>query len=316
MTIYSIQYLRAIAALMVAANHVITYPFDVETGEQGVDIFFVISGFIMVYIMEKNQRSWSRFLKARFFRIAPLYYLCTIFAVIIGYIEIPNLLHSIQTVTFIKFYKTSPPLAVGWTLEYEFIFYLLCSFSILIFKKQKNQIFLILAMLLSAVVLIDFIIFSEKKYGHFAEFGLGVLVYLIYRLNVLAKVSQNYFIFFIFLGFFLLIISDIYIYKDNFTYLRFIFWGIPSFLIVLSFISLEDKIFKSNFFRYLGDASYSIYLTHLPFIYILKSTFNYNKENSSYLMQILVFSLIVLFACLVHTYVEKFISNYIELRLN
>jgi len=48
MTIYSIQYLRAIAALMVAANHVITYPFDVETGEQGVDIFFVISGFMMV----------------------------------------------------------------------------------------------------------------------------------------------------------------------------------------------------------------------------------------------------------------------------
>ena len=138
MTIYSIQYLRAIAALMVAANHAITYPFDVETGEQGVDIFFVISGFIMVYIMEKNQRSWSRFLKARFFRIAPLYYLCTIFAVIIGYIEIPNLLHSIQTVTFIKFYKTSPPLAVGWTLEYEFIFYLLCS-------KQFQNCFLLFA---------------------------------------------------------------------------------------------------------------------------------------------------------------------------
>ena len=68
MTIYSIQYLRAIAALMVAANHVFAYPYDIETGEQGVDIFFVISGFIILYIMEKNQRTYGKFLMSRFLR--------------------------------------------------------------------------------------------------------------------------------------------------------------------------------------------------------------------------------------------------------
>ena len=183
MTIYSIQYLRAIAALMVAANHVFAYPYDIETGEQGVDIFFVISGFIILYIMEKNQRTYGKFLMSRFFRIAPLYYLITLFAIIIGFIDFPNLLHSLQAITFIKFYKTSPPLAVGWTLEYEFIFYSLCSFSILIFSKQNIRIILILVMLLCAVILIDFVIFSEKKYGHFAEFGFGIIIYLIYRLE-------------------------------------------------------------------------------------------------------------------------------------
>ena len=315
MPIYSIQYLRAIAALMVSANHVISYPSSIETGEQGVDIFFVISGFIMLYIMEKNQRSWSQFLSARFLRIAPLYYLCTIFAIIIGYIEVPNLLHSIQAISFIKFYKTTPPLAVGWTLEYEFIFYTLCALSILIFKKQKNQIVFILTTLLIAVILIDFIIFSEKKYGHFAEFGLGILIYYLYQLKIFNRIKCNYLIFSIFVGFFLLIYTDIYIYKDNFTYLRFIFWGIPSFLIVLSFLLLEDKIFKSNFFLYLGNASYSIYLTHLPAIYVLKNIFGFEKQNSSFLTQLLVFFLIVLFACLIHTYIEKYISNFIKLRL-
>ena len=316
MTLYSIQYLRAIAALMVAANHALTYPFNIETGEQGVDIFFVISGFIMLYIMGKNKRSWSEFLSSRFLRIAPLYYLCTIFAIIIGFIQIPNLLHSIQAITFIKFYKTTPPLNIGWTLEYEFIFYVLCSFSLLVFAKQKTQIIFILCMLLSAVILIDFVIFSEKKYGHFAEFGLGALIFLIYRFKFFKKVNKNIFIIFALVGFFLLIYTDIVIYKDNFTYLRFVYWGIPSFLIVLSILLLEDKIFHSKLLLYLGNASYSIYLIHLPALYILENTFNYDKLNSSFYWQIFNFILIIIFACLVHTYIEKYISNFLKLKLN
>jgi exopolysaccharide production protein ExoZ len=315
MTLYSIQYLRAVAALMVSANHVLNYPLNVETGEQGVDIFFIISGFIMLYIMDKNEKSWSEFLNSRFLRIAPLYYLCTIFAIIIGFIEIPDLLHSIQAITFIKFYKTSPPLNVGWTLEYEFIFYALCSFSILIFARKKKQIIFILFMLLCAVILIDFIIFSEKKYGHFAEFGLGALIFLIYRFKFFKKVNKNIFIIFALVGFFLLIYTDIVIYKDNFTYLRFVYWGIPSFLIVLSILLLEDKIFHSKLLLYLGNASYSIYLIHLPALYILENTFNYDKLNSSFYWQIFNFILIIIFACLVHTYIEKNISNFLKLKL-
>ena len=316
MTLYSIQYLRAIAALMVVANHVLTYPFNIETGEQGVDIFFVISGFIMLYIMDKNKRSWSEFLSSRLLRIAPLYYLCTIFAIIIGFIQIPNLLHSIQAITFIKFYKTVPPLNIGWTLEYEFIFYVLCSFSLLAFAKQKTQIIFILCMLLSAVILIDFIIFSEKKYGHFAEFGLGILIFLIYRFKFFKRINKNYFVFSALISFFLLIYTDITLYKDNFTYLRFIYWGIPSFLIVLSILLLEDKIFHSKLLLYLGNASYSIYLIHLPALYILENIYNYDRFNSSFYWQTFNFILIIIFACLVHTYIEKYISNFLKLKLN
>lgn len=68
--IYSIQYLRAIASLAVVYAH--TFAF---MGEQGVDIFFVISGYIILRLIDNTKRDPKQFFLARFFRIAPMYYL-------------------------------------------------------------------------------------------------------------------------------------------------------------------------------------------------------------------------------------------------
>ena len=66
-----------------------------------------------------------------------------------------------------------------------------------------------------------------------------------------------------------------------------------NFLIVLSFLLIEDKIFHSKIFLYLGDASYAIYLIHLPGYYILENVFNYDKLNSPFVWQIFNFILII-----------------------
>src|SRR4051794_23602479 len=82
-----LQYLRGIAAMAVAIYHVqlgVTYYSEVPTGTTsrfgaaGVDLFFVISGFIMFYIAAEKQPAPSKFLTARLLRVIPLYWLVTI----------------------------------------------------------------------------------------------------------------------------------------------------------------------------------------------------------------------------------------------
>ena len=100
--------------------------FDVPRGDfgvQGVDIFFVISGFIMMHIMHQRSQNYLEFFLARFLRIAPLYYLATILTLLIGAAYKPTFWHIVQSFSLLKVYWHQPVLVVGWTLEYEFCFY-------------------------------------------------------------------------------------------------------------------------------------------------------------------------------------------------
>ena len=81
----SIQYLRGIAATMVVMTHVLRTA-DVLAdfhfiGAAGVDIFFVISGFLMWSINNKNERTAAEFMLDRLARIVPLYWVVTLLIV-------------------------------------------------------------------------------------------------------------------------------------------------------------------------------------------------------------------------------------------
>ena len=82
----SIQILRFLAAFSVMMVHLPLFGF----GAWGVDIFFVISGFIMMYVTESNERN---FLVKRIIRIVPLYWMLTmgVFSIAIFF---PNLLNN------------------------------------------------------------------------------------------------------------------------------------------------------------------------------------------------------------------------------
>ena len=84
----NIQFLRAFAALNVVLFHILstahTYgykPISLEFlagwGACGVDLFFVISGFIMVYIQSVKERSPTEFIVERILRVCPTYWLLT-----------------------------------------------------------------------------------------------------------------------------------------------------------------------------------------------------------------------------------------------
>ena len=104
--IINIQVLRAYAALNVVIFHIIlaseSYFQDVNWlkhlgswGASGVDIFFVISGFVMMHTQMIQMRPPLEFIKNRILRIAPIYWTLTLFVVLL-YLAIPSLFREIN----------------------------------------------------------------------------------------------------------------------------------------------------------------------------------------------------------------------------
>ena len=137
--IVSIQLLRAIAALSVVYTHSTAagdYNFP-PAGAFGFDIFFIISGFIIAYMVSGNTEN---FLVKRIIRIAPLYVLATI-VMTMTVAFFPNLIGS-TTISFSGFIKSVlfipgpenrgyPILGQGWTLNFEMFFYFVMFLCIL-----------------------------------------------------------------------------------------------------------------------------------------------------------------------------------------
>ena len=142
----SIQILRGLAASSVAlfhASQIVGRP--VHAAAMGVDIFFVISGFLMVSITDEDTRPWP-FLKDRLLRIVPLYWLATgallASLILVAPSGLPAVDHLLASLLFIPFRPTPeapifPVLTLGWTLNYEMMFYLIFGGTLLLHRKRR-----------------------------------------------------------------------------------------------------------------------------------------------------------------------------------
>ena len=131
----SIHYLRAIAAIMVVLYHVFSHamvPVPPSAAwvwlKQGVGIFFVISGYIMVVTTASQRLTVGDFLRRRIERIVPLYWFATLLYFAAG----PQFdtVHLVRSLLFLPptdpaDITYTPLLSVGWTLNLEMFFYLL-----------------------------------------------------------------------------------------------------------------------------------------------------------------------------------------------
>jgi len=263
----SLQYLRGISAIMVVYFHLWQ-----TTGEQGVAIFFIISGFIMMDIVHKKQRTAWQFFKARFFRISPLYYILTILTLLLGIAYDPTILRIIQSFSFTALGSVLP---VGWTLTYEFIFYTLVALSIYKWEGQfQRNLFIIIALIIGDTVLNYILTSRGYMYGnYFWIFIFGMLSYYAY----ISRAFYNRYLSKTLL-YSILLLSTIYLFLGKYLGLDYYIDDvdhyiinnmIPSFLIVLSLLLLESnhKLFSSKILLLFGNASYSIYLTHYILIH-------------------------------------------------
>ena len=136
-TLLSVQYLRGFAALAVVAMH--TGWTRTGLGAAGVDVFFVISGFVMVMVSSREQTPWV-FLQARAMRVVPLYWLVTLATVgITGLADMPRIFSSLAFWPHAGYLdgRDFPVVIQGWTLDYEMFFYAAFAASLLLATRWR-----------------------------------------------------------------------------------------------------------------------------------------------------------------------------------
>ena len=295
-TLHELQLLRAMAASLVVIDHataqVLEWPgsplwmreFGWFLGEQGVAIFFVISGFIMSFTAKEFGSGGyaRRFLLRRIARVVPLYWIfTTVAAILIGggfwlkgrSLSIGELAMSLAFIPY-GTPPMRPVLGQGWTLEYEMIFYLVFAISLFFSRKTAH---LFLAAILVLAVAIGYIAFGaetgEKGRNAFAYFLAPYL--LLFLLGVIAGYFQLYVRTRMPIACIVLLIAAeviMFIFaKPEFTsvYWRFVFWTLDFVIVLISLDGLAERRtpFRIRLFERLGDASYSLYLSHIFLVY-------------------------------------------------
>ncbi|MDK4702524.1 acyltransferase [Rhizobium sp. CNPSo 4062] len=268
--IKSIQYLRAIAAISVLCFHVCeTYGLDFKSGAAGVDIFFVISGFIMWVTTDGRSLGPQEFMWRRLVRIVPLYWIATAATFVVAVLKpqfffdtnssIENLIGSLFFVPFMKDEALHPVVEQGWTLSYEMFFYLIFSISLLL-PEFRRLWFLMMALM---TIVIGHYLLPSGYLSVFTqpvilEFAAGIVIGRLwkqgFRLPFAAAIGL------MIVGVVLLVASDPLIHLE-----RAVRWGIPAVLLLSGavFAERERGVPQLAFPHFLGDASYSIYVWHV-----------------------------------------------------
>lgn len=294
--IESLQVARALAAVMVASGHTINVAekrfanadygwmdYLYSIGGSGVDIFFIISGFIMVYTsrnMEASPQSVGLFWARRLARIVPLYWLITTITLGVLLLGLSTDQVSMSATFIAKSYLFLPVLntagdlrpvvGVGWTLIYEMFFYLWFGLSLLMatrwrlpFLTAALGMLVVLGILMPSTrqenvvlvtytdaLLLEFLLGAWIARFYFAMEGRGS-VWLAATVLAAGWVALSY--------------CARFRPDENYGMVRFLAAGLPSALIVCGLLMLEramggwDRI---PFLSAAGDSSYSLYLTH------------------------------------------------------
>ncbi|WP_371397700.1 acyltransferase family protein [Fretibacter rubidus] len=287
-TLYNIQALRAIAALLVVFAHLPgielkhspdqILPSIVMLGISGVDLFFVISGFIMVYVTwntPHNIRNVGRFLFARFTRIYPVYWLIAVLVYIAWRLR-PELISFDPDATNLwrSFLllpdQTYPMLKVAWTLIHELYFYLIFALCLCL---PKRFLMVGLTVWAAAIVLLQNSGFCPlsptwrlmiNPMG--LEFYMGAVIGWLYmRRDDVGPLAWPILILGV-LAFMLALIYQSNIAVDpfpNYTQ-RTVLFGIPSALIVYGIVNVERRGAEApQSLSTIGNWSYALYLSHV-----------------------------------------------------
>lgn len=276
--ILPIQYLRGIAAMMVVWFHAAEQLPRVKTlipntfGNSGVDLFFVISGFIMVITTTGSAISPVEFMRRRIIRVAPLYWLLTL-AMVGAALAAPALFRTlivtpttlVESLLFVPHFSNSfptmawPLLVPGWTLNFEMFFYLVFALSLALPGRWRViGLAGVFAALVSAGLLFGpFDAAAARVYTSLImlEFVAGAALakwWLQHRTEPPRAISAIAIV----LGFALLLARDSAPLGTG-TQMT------GAVLIVFGALNAAFAGTRLPLLRALGDSSYSLYLTHL-----------------------------------------------------
>ena len=324
-----VQFLRAVAVLLVFFYHLKLNYF--EYGFIGVDIFFVISGYVItsrIYdeYYQFKKFNFLNFYKKRIKRIFPVLFFILSFSLlfIIFFQPLDLFVGNFRVYIFTLFGTSNlyylfsdkdyfdnvfaDPFGHSWSLGVEEQFYLLFPILFIIalkyFKKINQNITLISAIIIIGITL-TYTFSSDRElifYSLFFRFWQFLLGSLIFLVSIKIDKKNSLISILIFLSLIVLILKGNVV--NNVTLI--LLSSILSSLFILFYKKNKygEILFENKFLIFIGNISYSFYLWHLPIIYFYDLYF---AEN--YFRIPLIFSIIITFSYLSFIYVEEKFRN-------
>jgi len=277
----NVQMLRAVAAFLVVFVHLETLgkmagfaPGWSFFGNSGVDLFFVISGMIMVMTTADGRQTAGGFLRNRIARVAPLYWAIT-FVVFAIALAAPSLMGSttadplqvVKSLLFIPFERgdgtVHPTVFVGWTLNYEMMFYLLFALGML--PGRRVGLALTGALLVGVVAAGAILKPADPVLNFYVqpvilEFAAGMALGVILP-RLPAAPGMRWPAPIVGAAAMAAMISAGFLWP---TQERALIFGAPAVVTVAAVVIAERAGFRANvgWVQLLGAASYAVYLTH------------------------------------------------------
>jgi peptidoglycan/LPS O-acetylase OafA/YrhL len=334
--------LRGIAILLVLLLHLFPfYPLSYLTnlGWTGVDLFFVLSGFLITGILydSKHKKNYYRnFLAKRVLRIFPLYYLILIifffvdkFSGVSGFQYFPNSQVPFWTYTsnFIMAFGNLKPEGIGvhishfWSLAIEEQFYLFWPFCILLFANRG--IFLVCLLFIATSVVIKNV-YPVYPFNYFFTLSrmegllFGALLAILIRVN--KNVLQKWIPVLLVVS--VIVVTSIILYTRDLgngseLVMRFGYTFIDlMFCCILAYIfdkekagRIFSKLLSSPTLVFFGKYSYGLYVYHWIVYSILAATIT--SFVNGFLKAGFVSSMVIAVICLVLTITVSYASYHL-----
>jgi len=308
--------LRGIAALMVVLFHYTTRfetkfgggftikPFDFPAGFYGVELFFIISGFVIFMTVDKV-KSGADFVKRRFVRLFPTFWLCILVTYTLVYFMGPATLQTDWQALVLNF--TMIPKVFGvkmvdgvyWSLGVELAFY--TAMLVLIVTRLKTRIELISAV----VIALLYAAALATRFSNWLYFGtLFVAGINFYKIWMGQGRPVHHFLL-------LSCLCFSFLSKENtLIFMTVVFYGLFYLLVYR-----KAGFLKISFLMFLGEISYAWYLLHQNLGHSLQLLLIHYKLTNYWLLLSLPLAFTILLAYLVTEYFEKPVVRLLTTRL-
>ncbi|NIF05499.1 acyltransferase [Chryseobacterium sp. Tr-659] len=335
MKITQITFTRFLAAMAIVISHfnkdLFLYKINyISTiflkANVGVSYFFILSGFIMIVAYhQKDKIKYLDYYKNRFARIYPLYVLGLLLYLVTRYLNFSVYdcflyLFGLQSWLPGKAMILNFP---GWSISVEFLFYLLFPVLYNYFYSKGNKSIWVVTIIIWIVTQVFSNLYENSSYYkgphtesheflfyfplmHINEFLVGNLAGMFFIKN---HKQQNYDIpvVIIFILILLLLIFVPLLYHNGLMGILFI----PLMILISRNNGVLTRIFSWKPLEYLGEASYAVYITHIPVLYILREILKKYQIGIDTIFWIYIVVLIGI-SMFFYQCIEKPLRNYLK----
>lgn len=304
---------RGLAILLVLVFHLYKYIYVTNIGWIGVDLFFVLSGFLITGILlnaKATPNFFLNFISRRALRIFPLYYLFLfLFFIVLPALNLSLYIDNFEYLSenqiwfwtytqnwlgaFSSDWINGSIISHFWSLAIEEQFYLFWPF-IIYFNSKKSIVRISIVIIFMSIILRNIFIYFEYSWvtsyiftlSRLDNLAIGALCAVLVRDGVFVKILNRYIVYIMMISFLIVIfilvytrnlsMSNIYFLSFGYTVLAILFACIILFSLSEHRFNLLKTVFNNPIMIFFGKYSYGLYVYHIPAYMLL-----YPKLNSS-----------------------------------